>query len=491
MTPDTQYPAMPEPVDELAMEDGFNVIGAQPVFTADQLHAYADATCALRHPPAAAADAGVSDAEILQAWAGFSVWGFATNEDRIARARELLALRPAQIAHDATPHVTKAEESEREAARSEGFNAGTVAALAVLRLYDNEVQWREVLEAAGSGPVLQYAAHIEPEDWTWAGFDKYIGKKPKRDDAPARVNEAAGSGEAHAAWSAFERMECKRNEPQNAADTQVLRLFLMRAAGVGNFRPDLLARRAAPAQVTGAAEGLESIASIAKSLKDAADAAKGTFMGAFGGDGGLAQLAGMARDLEKHAAMLAAAPAHEAQGHGGVVRPIGHVESAMQGAGGFHVRLATGVDAPSVGAAVFLRAPAEAGSGQGAQEGGEREAFKAAHAHLELDEDLDAWHRRKFKHSHVQAMWEGWQKRAGAQSAASNGGALSLARTFHEAYERLAPEHGYTTRPDTRAFDPSSANGRLMVAVCTEVLAALATAPASDKARQSQGGGNG
>ncbi|WP_439448682.1 hypothetical protein [Stenotrophomonas sp. ATs4] len=39
------------------------------------------------------------------------------------------------------------------------------------------------------------------------------------------------------------------------------------------------------------------------------------------------------------------------------------------------------------------------------------------------------------------------------------------AREFHEAYERLAPQFGYETRPETREFDPYSPNGRLMMAV--------------------------
>ena len=44
-----------------------------------------------------------------------------------------------------------------------------------------------------------------------------------------------------------------------------------------------------------------------------------------------------------------------------------------------------------------------------------------------------------------------------------------LARAFHEVYERLAPEYGYETRSDTKAFNPDSPNGRLMIAVCDEV----------------------
>ena len=33
-----------------------------------------------------------------------------------------------------------------------------------------------------------------------------------------------------------------------------------------------------------------------------------------------------------------------------------------------------------------------------------------------------------------------------------------IARKWHELYEHLAPEFGYTTRSDTREFDPSSSN---------------------------------
>lgn len=44
-----------------------------------------------------------------------------------------------------------------------------------------------------------------------------------------------------------------------------------------------------------------------------------------------------------------------------------------------------------------------------------------------------------------------------------------LARQFHEIYERLAPEFGYETRTETREFDPHTPNGRLMIAVCSEI----------------------
>lgn len=51
--------------------------------------------------------------------------------------------------------------------------------------------------------------------------------------------------------------------------------------------------------------------------------------------------------------------------------------------------------------------------------------------------------------------------------------AQDLAVLFHDTYERLAPSFGYETRTDTRKFDPTTPNGRLMIAVCGEVLATL------------------
>ena len=48
-----------------------------------------------------------------------------------------------------------------------------------------------------------------------------------------------------------------------------------------------------------------------------------------------------------------------------------------------------------------------------------------------------------------------------------------LARQFHEIYERLAQSFGYETRTETRAFEPTTPNGRLMIAVTDEIEAAI------------------
>lgn len=48
--------------------------------------------------------------------------------------------------------------------------------------------------------------------------------------------------------------------------------------------------------------------------------------------------------------------------------------------------------------------------------------------------------------------------------------AEALARKFHDTYETLAPQFGYETRLETREFDPTSPNGRLMIAVCQTLI---------------------
>lgn len=50
---------------------------------------------------------------------------------------------------------------------------------------------------------------------------------------------------------------------------------------------------------------------------------------------------------------------------------------------------------------------------------------------------------------------------------------LEMATLFHEIYERLAPSFGFNTRYNTRVFEPVSRNGKLMIAVCKEILEKL------------------
>lgn len=50
--------------------------------------------------------------------------------------------------------------------------------------------------------------------------------------------------------------------------------------------------------------------------------------------------------------------------------------------------------------------------------------------------------------------------------------AKKLAVLFHDTYERLAPSFGYKTRKATQKFKATTPNGKLMIAVATEILAA-------------------
>ena len=47
---------------------------------------------------------------------------------------------------------------------------------------------------------------------------------------------------------------------------------------------------------------------------------------------------------------------------------------------------------------------------------------------------------------------------------------VELAVLFHNTYERLAPSFGYETRLDTKLFDTTTPNGKLMIAVCKEII---------------------
>ena len=47
---------------------------------------------------------------------------------------------------------------------------------------------------------------------------------------------------------------------------------------------------------------------------------------------------------------------------------------------------------------------------------------------------------------------------------------IELAILFHNTYEKLAPSFGYETRTETKIFNPDSPNGKLMIAVCKEIL---------------------
>lgn len=68
---------------------------------------------------------------------------------------------------------------------------------------------------------------------------------------------------------------------------------------------------------------------------------------------------------------------------------------------------------------------------------------------------------------------------------------VRLAERFHETYERLAPSFGYETRPETRQFDPTTPNGKLMIAVCAELASLVRSVPVGEVKPVAWEGGEG
>lgn len=66
----------------------------------------------------------------------------------------------------------------------------------------------------------------------------------------------------------------------------------------------------------------------------------------------------------------------------------------------------------------------------------------------------------------------GLELSADMQETIQQGLAESMAKRFHEAYERLAPEHGYETREQTAVpwDEVPETNKSLMIAVCRELI---------------------
>lgn len=118
----------------------------------------------------------------------------------------------------------------------------------------------------------------------------------------------------------------------------------------------------------------------------------------------------------------------------------------------------------------------------------EIERLKEAHAgsialYLKLESERDALEQQ------VRALREELEKRKGcdhldapyrrllkeneALKARAAIDPEKLAEKFHDHYERLAPYYGYSTRTETRVFNPQTPNGHLMIAVCRELVKEL------------------
>lgn len=92
-------------------------------------------------------------------------------------------------------------------------------------------------------------------------------------------------------------------------------------------------------------------------------------------------------------------------------------------------------------------------------------------------EAFERWEREFALTDGDPSPWAVWQAALASRPTSEPVDGEALARMFHEAYERLAPDFGYVTRKESRTFDPTTLNGRLMIAVCNE----LASRPTGEK----------
>lgn len=83
--------------------------------------------------------------------------------------------------------------SSNQAPERDDFLHGVCVALQLVKEYD-EVCWTEIVRTVGEKAILNYAAHIEPDEWTLAGFDQLarlkLGRRKPRKRLPPRPDAA-------------------------------------------------------------------------------------------------------------------------------------------------------------------------------------------------------------------------------------------------------------------------------------------------------------
>jgi hypothetical protein len=78
-----------------------------------------------------------------------------------------------------------------KAARNDGFNMGTIAALACTFAQGAETLWGEIVRAAGTQDVLRHAL-TNDGDWEWGGFHRLaVAELGQREVSKARRAVAA------------------------------------------------------------------------------------------------------------------------------------------------------------------------------------------------------------------------------------------------------------------------------------------------------------
>ncbi|WP_186257827.1 hypothetical protein [Burkholderia gladioli] len=87
--------------------------------------------------------------------------------------------------------------ADEMAARDDGFFAGICVALQVITAFDNGVMWAELVRTCDIDALLQYAAHVEPEEWELAGFEKYVRDELRMEKPEPALRASQAAAPAH------------------------------------------------------------------------------------------------------------------------------------------------------------------------------------------------------------------------------------------------------------------------------------------------------
>ncbi|WP_186269985.1 hypothetical protein [Burkholderia gladioli] len=166
-------------------------------------------------------------------------------------------VRSDRVCTECGEKTATADERAADDSSDKSFFAGVCVALQVITAFDQGVMWAELVRACGTDELLHYAAHVEPEEWQLAGFEKYAfnelrKKKPK---AAARASQAAAP--ASPDWSHI------ANEWADVASNGIQAVMNVRDGidsadeAIARLKADIERCRALPAQAAAPAEARE------------------------------------------------------------------------------------------------------------------------------------------------------------------------------------------------------------------------------------------
>ena len=83
---------------------------------------------------------------------------------------------------------------------ADAFFAGVCVSLQIVKNHGYATLWGEIVKSVGVDALMQYAAHVEKDEWELAGFRKYVKTelhlvKPRK--RPNAKDKTAGASATH------------------------------------------------------------------------------------------------------------------------------------------------------------------------------------------------------------------------------------------------------------------------------------------------------